>query len=224
MIEIIQSILRYVSALILSTAKRKTCSAVMNITLLRSDRMLSIIEVSAPTPEMLLKLAEKYLDPGLRWYIVIDDTLINKRFARLIEATGLNYDSATQTHYISLCSVVIMVTDGIIAIPIDQQFWVEKALAGNDDKTKIEIAKELIFKVSQPLEIEYVLADGLYASADFLSWANQHNFKINLRFHSNRKIQIADQNDKIQVKKYFENCKKSKKFTGPTREKFRLES
>ena len=215
-IEIIQSVIRYVYALILSTAKRKTCSAVMDITSLRSDRMLSIIEEEAPTPEILLKLAQKYLNPNFRWYVVVDDTLINKRFSKIIEGAGINYDSATGTHYISLCSVVIMVTDGNIAIPIDQCFWIEKALAGNEYKSKIELAKELILRVTESLKIRYILADGHYASANFLEWANQHNFKINMRFHSNRKIQIANQHEKIQVKKYFEDCRKSKKFIRAT--------
>jgi len=206
----IQTILSYSSALILSTAKKKTCSALADFTLLRSDRMLAVLDKMASNAQDLMDLAKRYLNPRLRWYVIVDDTLINKRYAKLIEGTGRNYDSATGTYYTSLCSVVIMVTDGIIAIPIDHKLWIERASAGKEYKTKIEIAKELISKVASKLSIEYVLADGLYASADFIDWANQNKYKINMRFHSNRKIKIADREEKVQVKEYFEKNKKAR--------------
>lgn len=204
----IQTILRYTSALILSTEKKKTCSALVDFTLLRSDRMLTVLAKMAPNAKDLMALVRRYFNPKLRWYIIVDDTLTNKRYAKLIEGVGRNYDSATGTYYTSLCSIVVMVTDGIIAIPIDHKLWIEKAFAGDEYKTKIEIAKELIANVASNLDITYVLADGLYASADFITWANQEQYKINMRFHSNRKINVSGQ--EVQVKKYFEGSKKDR--------------
>lgn len=204
-----QSLLQYVSALILSSKNKKTCASLAPITLLRSDKMLALLEEMAPNKPALIKLARHWLNRNSRWWIIVDDTLINKRFSKIIQGTSLNYDSATGTHYISLCTVVILVTDGHIVIPIDHHLWIEKALAGAHYETKIEIAKKLIREIAAALNIEHVLADGLYASVDFITWANEQKLKVDMRFHANRKIRVD--NEEAQVRHYFAGRKNSKR-------------
>ncbi len=69
-----------------------------------------------------------------RLYVIIDDTLIFKVYSKFIAGTSDNFDSADRKIYRSLCSVVAMITNGNIAIHVEQTIRTFKEFAAVDHK------------------------------------------------------------------------------------------
>jgi putative transposase len=122
----------------------------------------------------------------------IDDTLIMKMYSKVIEGTNNNYDSSDGKTYKSLCAVVAVITDGTVTIPISQDIWVSKELNQEEYRTKWQIAQQLIERIQKELPIYMLLADGLYAIHEFLTWLISQKIKFEMRFHSNRVVTDKD--------------------------------
>lgn len=191
--------LTYPIVLLLSTANRKTFESLGAVNDTSGDTIARIVEHDAATTGDLLKII-KVTFKKKRLHLIIDDTLILKLYSRVIPGTSDNYDSADHKSYRSLCSVVAMITDGDIAIPIDQAIWTALEFATNDYKKKWEIAQQLIEKITKEIPIYMVLADGLYAVAELLKWLVKQNIRFEMRFHANRVIQYGQ--FKGQIKNY----------------------
>ena len=190
--------LTYPIALLLSIPGRKTFEALARGIETSGDSISRIVEHYAATPQDLIKIVKKMLR-GKRLYLVIDDTLILKIYSKTIPGTCDNYDSADGRVYRSLCAVVALITDGKIAIPIDQRLWMSEEFAKNGHVKKWEIAQALISKIRQELSIYMVLADGLYAVFAFLEWLIFQGIKFEMRFHANRVID--DKGFKTQIRR-----------------------
>ncbi len=190
--------LTYPIALLLSISNRKTFEALAREVGKSGDTIARIVEHNAATSQDLIRVIKKTLKRK-RLYLIIDDTIILKIYSKIISGTCDNYDSSDRKTYRSLCSVVAVITDGDIAIPIDQALWISAEFANDNHFKKWEIAQNLIIKVQKELTIYMVLADGLYAVFSFLKWLVFQNIKFEMRFHSNRVID--DNGVKIQIKK-----------------------
>lgn len=195
--------LSYSHSLILSSAK-KTCEALGRHNGQSGDKMLRIIKTAGIDIEKLIFVAHK-LFRGKRIYLVIDDTLLSKEFSSIIEGTSDNFDSSTRSTYRSLCSVVLMLTDGKSAIPITHEFWTSKEFLNDGTyATKIEIAKKLIKRVLDLTKIDLVIMDGLYASSELIEWMISLDIYFEMRFHANRKILPEGEKAEFKIKEYFD--------------------
>jgi hypothetical protein len=189
--------LTYPISLLLSTANRKTFESLGFVRGISGDTIARIVECNAATVEDLLKVIGQVFK-NKRLYLIIDDTLILKRFSKFIPGTSDNYDSADRKTYRSLCSVVAMITDGHTAIPIDQAIWTALEFATETYKKKWEIAQLLVEKIRKEISLYMVLADGLYAVREFIGWLIDQNIRFEMRFHANRVIN--DDQFKGQIK------------------------
>lgn len=88
--------LTYPLALLLSTSPRKTCEAISVIANLSGDSFLRILKEKTITMDDLFYIAKKAL-VGKKLYLIIDDTIIDKLYAKVIEGTCDNFDSASGT-------------------------------------------------------------------------------------------------------------------------------
>jgi hypothetical protein len=100
---------------------------------------LSIIKKKSVTPHDLVNIAKNILF-GRGYYLILDDTIIEKTYAKWIEGACDNYDTSNVQIVRSLCSVVAMISDGKRAMPIDQDLWISYDLVQNKYKTKVQIA------------------------------------------------------------------------------------
>lgn len=189
----------YPIALLLSTANRKTFESLGLVHGKSGDTIARIIKNNAATTDDLLKIVTQVFK-NKRLYLIIDDTLVLKLYSKVIPGTSDNYDSADGKSYRSLCSVAAMITDGHIAIPIDQAIWTALEFAIGTYKKKWEIAQQLIKKIHNAIPLYVVLADGLYAVAELLQWLVKQNIRFEMRFHANRVIN--DGQSKGQIKYY----------------------
>lgn len=200
MFETFEQSLIYVSGLISSTG-RKNCEALGRFLNKSGDSLLRILNDAPITATELTFLANQFFH-NEPLYLIIDDTLIEKMYSRLIEGTSDNYDSSNHSMYRSLCSVVAMVTNGQWALPVDHRLWVSKEFIQSAAyATKTDLAKELIRLATQTIKIKCVVLDGLYATAHLISWLNENNINFEMRFHSNRMITIGDK--KVAIKDFF---------------------
>ena len=190
--------LKYPLALLLSIPGRKTFEALAR-SLATSGSSVSRMLADCPaTTDDLIKIVKKLLNRK-RLYLIIDDTLILKLYSKIIPGACDNYDSSDHKTYRSLCAVVAVITDGKIAIPIDEAIWTSKEFAQDTYATKWELAQKLISKIRQELPIYMLLADGLYAVFAFLKWLISQGIKFEMRFHSNRVIN--DKGVECQIRK-----------------------
>jgi putative transposase len=105
-------------------------------------------------------------------YLIIDETDIDKSFAKKIKGLGWIF-SHRKNHYIfGLHMVVLVWTNGKITIPLS---W--KIYKKGGDKTKIDLGLELLRYGLFVLHIkpEAVLFDAFYASEDMLKFLINHN-------------------------------------------------
>jgi hypothetical protein len=185
--------LSYPVALLLSNATKKTAEALSKTLDISGDTVLRILEDECITWEDLVALAKQYFGTN-KVRIIIDDTLIEKMYSKYIGGSGDNYDPVTKKTYRSICTVVAMLSDGKIAIPVLHALWVEEAFSGEHYKTKTEIAQELLEKLKGKLDIYIALMDGLYATLNMVKWSREKCNPYEMRFHANRRVAL-DQNN-----------------------------
>jgi hypothetical protein len=113
---------RYPIALLLSISKQKTFESLGTKTGVSGDKIARIVDSGAVTMQELIVVALKAFR-NKKFYIVVDDTLILKLYSRNIPGACDNYSSSGRSIERSLCSVVAVLTDGNIAIPVEQSIW-----------------------------------------------------------------------------------------------------
>lgn len=187
----------YPISLLLSINGRKSCESLGKQIRKSGDTMLRLLNEPLVSTEELIKIAQTIFKGG-RIFLIVDDTLIAKIFSTLIEGVGDNFDSADKTTYKSLCSVVAMLTDGKIAIPITQAFWTSKELNPTNYKTKTELAQDLTLEIYELIDISMVIADGLYATQLMMQWLIDKKILFEMRFHSNRVVEINGSNKSLK--------------------------
>jgi len=179
--------LTYPITLLLSSAPRKTCESMASIANMSGDSLLRLLKQEAITTEELIKVAYQVLR-GKRWYMIIDDTIIDKIYSKEIEGACDNYDSSARKSYRSLCSVVAVLTDGKRTIPIAEDLWISKEFTPNEYRKKWEIAYNLLVQLKKLTPIYMLVADGLYATENMIRSCNNLGMLFEMRFHSNRVI------------------------------------
>lgn len=190
--------LTYPISLLLSTRKR-TAEALSKICYSSGDTMLRILDKESITSKELTDLAieffgTKYVD------VILDDTLLEKMYSKIIEGSGDNYDSSKGHVYRSLCSVVAMLSNGWYGIPVHHEFWIKKEISSDFYKTKVEVGKTIIEFLLKHICIKTVIVDGLYATKAMLTWLTEQGLKYEMRFHSNRIIKLNEKDVAVKVR------------------------
>jgi hypothetical protein len=189
--------LKYPIALLLSSQKRKTFESLGIETGVSGDTISRLVSSGAANIEELIEVAKEMFGRK-KFYLVIDDTLILKLYSRDIPGTSDNYSSSGRSIERSICSVVAVLTDGDIAIPIEQSIWVSREFKAVDYKKKTELAQELIAQVLRLTNFRIAILDGLFATKEMMRWLNTNKVPFEMRFHSNRVIERNGKRYKIR--------------------------
>ncbi len=155
----------YVKGL-LGVAERATCAALARtvrgtahdrLTRLLSNRRLDWQTLLA---SLVLKLTG-YLRDG---YLIIDDTIIDKSFARAIEGIAWVYSSKEQRSILGLSVVVLCWSNGERTIPLALRIWKKNGAS------KVKLAVALLRWAKQLLKVKprYVVFDSWYAAHHLL--------------------------------------------------------
>jgi len=188
----------FYQATLLLSSNKKTINSASRVLNIDKDKIRRNLLNPVKNMSELVKIINKLFAKQLI-YLIIDDTLISKKYSSKIEGSSDNYDSADKTYYRSLCSVTAMATNGKIGIPLDHEFWTSKEFTTEEFyKTKIELAQRLISRLNNVIELKAVLADGLYNSFEMIEWLKNNRINFEMRIHSNRKIKYNGQYDQIK--------------------------
>lgn len=188
----------YSASTLLSTDK-KTAESLAKISGISGDTMLRTLRDKSIKPEELIKMAMHFF--GTNYLnVILDDTALEKMYSQLIEGSGDNYDASTGHTYRSLCAVVGMLSDGKHGFPVKHDFWINKELLGDAYRTKVQIAKEIVQFITQFVRIKCLIADGLYATQEMFYWLQEKNIPYEMRFHSNRLIQLNEKDTPVKVR------------------------
>lgn len=185
----------YVTGLILCP-RRKTCVEIGKMLTQSHDSINRTLQAQSLLPRISLFLKDliyKLSMKRLGW-LIIDDTLINKLYAKYIEGIEKHFDSSDKSYRQGFSAVVLAWTNGKKTIPLDFEFWFSKELVGAERyRKKIQIAQFLIKKVIESeIEFKGVILDGLYASRDMIKFLNNLGIIFEMRMHSNRVITLPD--------------------------------
>src|SRR5579872_6427899 len=142
----------YPLSLLLSTSKKKTAESLSKICYTSGDTMLRILENQSTNPQELISFAKAFFGTDFL-DVILDDTLLEKMYSKLIEGSADNYDSSNGHIYRSLCSIIAMLSNGWYGLPVRHDFWINKEVAGDAYKTKVQIGKEIIEFLSKVIRI-----------------------------------------------------------------------
>ena len=147
-------------------------------------------------------VAQKLFADNKELCLVIDQTLIKKFFAKLIQGTGKFYDTKIGRKITAFNFAVASITDGKFKVPIGSSYFFDKeSIEMMDDKplSRDEVTKLFIKKAQDlfPKTILTILADGAYSTIDFLKWCVANKIRAEMRMGKNRKVEINGKKMKL---------------------------
>lgn len=190
--------LAYIIPLFRSTAKKNCTNLAKTTSKINAKNLLEILKQKPLSIIDFSKIINLHFAGKLK-YLIIDDTIIPKKYSKNIEGSSDNYDHSEKKTYRSICSMTALISDGISGIPIDQKFWIAEDIAQEFYKSKCQLAQDLILEIKKNIDIKMILMDGLFATTEMIQWLIQHNILFELRVHANRNIQCKN-GEKGQLK------------------------
>lgn len=132
---------------------------------------------------LLLQVARQLIGHLTDGYLIIDDTVIHKAFAKCIDCTGWMYSSKEQRQVQGLCVVVLMWSNGTLTIPLAFRLWRPKK------KKRTTLALELLlWAKKQGIRPAYVLFDSFFSSKKILKWVEAQGWYFVSQVKKNRKL------------------------------------
>jgi hypothetical protein len=178
--------LTYAFCLILSTGKK-------NFTNTSRENKINSKKVLQPadtTFKILQTLCQKLFKKTKKLFLIVDDTLIKKIYSEWMQGSGLFYDSKTGRCITSFNLLVGALSDGKTTIPISASHLFPKYLldtANLKQQSKDDIVKLLVALAKElcPNARIILVADGLYATKNILTWCVADAVDAEMRMRSN---------------------------------------
>lgn len=132
----------------------------------------------------LLDLAVRTLFVWEQGYLIIDDTVIPKPFAAVIEGLAWVFSSQEHQPVYGLSLVLLVWTNGTLRIPLGMRLW------RKGGPSKYELALELLSYARNRLRCrpEYVLFDAWYPSKRLLKRIRDYGWYFVCRLKKNRRF------------------------------------
>ena len=150
--------------------------------------------------ETLLKLSIKKFATKKELFLIFDETLIRKIYSRLMEGSGSFYDTQLFRRIMAYKLIVAMLTDGSTSLPLATALLFSKELIPNSKETKYEWIYKIILRTKNffPVTRIIVVADGAFASKEFLLWCTNNNIPVEVRMRSN--CSVVYKNEKMRIR------------------------
>lgn len=180
-------IVSYIKGL-LSVSEDATCTAMArvlneesshdNLSRILKDKKL---EWQILLSSFLLRIFGKLRDG----FLIIDDTVIDKSFAKVIENISWMFCSKKNKSVLGLNIVVLVWSNGIITIPLAFKIWKK-----DSKKSKYDLALELLSYAKNFLKLKpkYVVFDSWYAAKKILKRLQGYKWKFVCQIKKNRKF------------------------------------
>jgi SRSO17 transposase len=168
------------------------------------DTVARLLQPAATSFEFTQSLCQSIFRKKRTLFIVIDDTLIKKIHSQFMQGSGRFFDTKIGRQIIAYRLVIVLISDGKIAIPIDCAYLFSKELLDEikqEFPTKNEIARAFVTTALKlfPDKKMFILADGLYTTIEFLTWCKTEKLSAEMRMRSNCVVEFNG--EKISLKK-----------------------
>jgi len=188
----VSTILKYPILTILSIGKKsfENLGRFINKSGDTVSRLLQPAEVSL---NMAQSIAQEMFQNKKKLFCIIDDTLIKKIYSQFMQGSGMFFDTKMGRRIKAFRLVLGVISDGKFSIPFGCGFLFSKELLNITKKefpSKEDLAKAFVetsIKLFPKSKIT-VVADGLYATVNFLTWCKNKNIATEVRMHSNRVV------------------------------------
>jgi putative transposase len=188
-----KKVMDYVSGL-LCVSEQATCTALARVTGRSHDSLSRTLKSTKFVWQTLLRaLTLRVFGKLSGGYLIIDDVVLKKSYAKAIENLSWIYCSKEQRSVLGLNLVVICWSNDIVIIPLGFKVW-EK---GNK-KSKYDLALELLSYARNILKIkpEYVTFDSWYSAKKILKRLQRYGWTFYSQLKKNRKF------NGVQVSKF----------------------
>ncbi len=170
---------------LLCVFENANCFSLAKVSDCSHDSLTRILNIEKFFWQTLLKnFTLRIFDKLCDGFLIIDDTVISKRFAKKIENLAFIFDSKIGRSILGLNIVMIAWSNGNITIPLALRIY-----QSDNGKTKIDLAVELL-KYARFLGIKpkYVSFDAWYAADKVLKTIAQFKWKFITQIKNNRKL------------------------------------
>jgi hypothetical protein len=138
---------------------------------------------------LLRSMAQSMFAKNKKIFVAIDETLLKKIFATLIQGTGYFFDQKTCRRITAFKLIVGMISDGKYAIPIDGDYLFDGELeyvANIKGMTKLDFLKRVVSRSQElfPDKNIVLVADGGYSSIEIVRWCRENNIDAEFRIAS----------------------------------------
>ncbi len=170
---------------LLAVAEQSTCTAMARVVKETSHDNLSRIlkDPKFRWQTLLRTLALRIFGKLSDGWLIIDDTVIDKSFARSIENLSWIYCSKKQRSVLGLNLVLLCWSNGTITIPLAFKVWKKEG-----KKSKFDLALELLSYAHNVLCLrpKYVTFDSWYASKKILKRLREYRWTFYSQLKKNR--------------------------------------
>ena len=166
----------YVAGLIL-LEKGQTAVRIATILPARAhDALNRLLRVLPWSPQRLILGLIRWVQcRGERGYLILDDVVVEKPFAKLLAWAGWTYSHSQKRPVFGFHIVVCFWCTSQLRIPIGFRLWRPKREGLAAYQTKLELGQTLIANVLRAgLSFEYLTFDSWYNARWFTKWLNEH--------------------------------------------------
>lgn len=141
-------------------------------------------------------------------WLILDDVLIDKRYARKIESAYWDYDYVNRRNTFCIRLVFLVWTNGLIKIPVAFIPWHKEGSTYLQAKkqryrTKNELARILVYKITRSsLKFDYLTFDSWYSSRENLRFFTHLKLTFYTNIKSTSKIKPVGFKESLSCKEF----------------------
>ena len=161
------------------------------------DAVSDYLNREKATARHVWELAKDIIHDGLNSYLIVDDSVQDKRYSRKIEVVKNQYSGAEHGLVNGIGIVNLVHSDGTTFAPIDYRVYAPM----QDGKTKNEHFREMVIaaKTDKNIKAQTVLFDSWYASVDNLKLIARMGMKFVSTLKENRLISLTKEGGYIHL-------------------------
>ena len=177
---------------LIQTVRKKTI-AQLSISILKSpDQITKMLNSDIIRTKENLKAFVQKLFRGKRVFIIWDDTIAGKPYAKRCDSINWVWNSASKIAVPGFQIVTCIITDGEHNIPVDCELFFSRKRFGQDKPTKSEIALAIAMYWDDVVDIERILADSHYSTKWMLVKLTEKRLPYCIKFTPNRIVTIGE--------------------------------
>jgi hypothetical protein len=177
---------------LLNTPINYTCSNLAeHLENVSHDSVTDFLQNSRFTPKQLWELVKNRIDDSEEAFLLVDDSVQNKKYSNAIEAVKLQYSGNEHGLVKGIGLVNLVHTNGAMGdfYPVNYRVYNPDA----DGKTKNDHFQEMFRQaiVNQEIKARNIAFDSWYASVDNLKLIHRSGWTFYTNLKSNRKVSIT---------------------------------